>query len=139
MSECPLWAPFSPCGVCICSEAGWLLPQHHRSTTQSSARKELSVDLAWHSSTLENGYCSVTSLVFKWMFPPSQILILIFYLSFHNLESMQSKIFLNMLERWIYMEAKHRLITQTYIAENTIWKNLTLMTRVFTTFEKARN
>lgn len=36
------------------------------------------------------------------------------------------------------MEAKHKLTTQTYKAENTIWKNLTLMTRVFTTFDKAR-
>lgn len=40
-------------------------------TTKPSTRKVPSLDLAWRSSTLENRYWSVISLVFKWMLPPS--------------------------------------------------------------------
>ena len=40
-------------------------------TTKPSTREVPSLDLAWRSSTLENRYWSVISLVFKWMLPPS--------------------------------------------------------------------
>ena len=41
----------------------------------------------------------------------------IIYLSFHNLGSMQSKNFLKYVERWNYVEEKHKLTLN--IAENT--------------------